>query len=340
MKTLKFKGRSGTCQILIGESFENIGKYCDKEKTIILVDSNVNRLHSQKFSGMRTIIIDAGENSKSHENAANLCRRLLELGADRKTFILCIGGGVVCDLGGFVASTFMRGIKFAYVPTTLLAQADAAIGGKNGINLDHYKNIIGTFTQPKFCLVDTDFLSTLPQNELSNGLAEIIKHGIISDPKLLDFIEKNHSAIFSRDKKTLLRLVEQSIKIKAKIAGADELEAGQRALLNFGHTVGHAIEKVTGIEHGKAIAIGMVAEARLSALKCGFAQKDTERIMHVLKIAGLPTVTDAEPQNLVLAMKKDKKNADGQIRAVVLKKLGSAKLAPAGENELLWALGG
>ena len=258
MKTLTIEGRLGTSKIFTGASAAKLSDLIGERSTIIITDSNVASAHGKTFEGARTIEIEPVEASKTIDSARSVYMRLMKFEFDRDGLIVGIGGGVVCDLAGFVASTYLRGVAFGFVPTTLLAQVDAAIGGKNGVNLEGYKNIIGTFTQPEFVVCDTSYLKTLPADEMRAGLAEALKSGAIGDPALFEMIEAKAGELPRYDGALLTEIVERSAEVKARIVSADEREAGTRRLLNFGHTFGHALERTASMSHGRAVALGMM----------------------------------------------------------------------------------
>ncbi|MGI5865081.1 MAG: 3-dehydroquinate synthase, partial [Myxococcales bacterium] len=256
--------------------------WSEEVKLIIVTDATVRRLHGARFPDAPVIEIGQGEAAKTLTTVASIYERFLELELDRSAFVLAIGGGIVCDVAAFAASTWMRGVPFGLVPTTLIAQADAGIGGKNGVNLREYKNLVGVFRQPSFCLCDTSFLTTLPDRELRCGLAEVIKHGAIADRALFEFVEERAPALLDLAPDALDRVVSDSLRIKAGIVAIDETEQGERRKLNFGHTLGHAIERIAGLPHGEAVSVGMVLAARLSARRGMLEAKDADRLEALL----------------------------------------------------------
>jgi 3-dehydroquinate synthase len=292
-------------------------------------------------------VIPAGEPSKSLEQAARLYDNLVDRGADRHTVVVAVGGGVVGDLAGFVSATFARGLALVMVPTTLLAQVDSAIGGKVGINHPRAKNIIGAFHQPVLTWIDIQTLETLPDRELRCGLAEVVKYGVILDALLFASLEQNAARLLARDEAALRSIVFRSCELKAGVVAEDEREeSGRRAVLNFGHTVGHAIEAVAGydgpFEHGEAVAAGMVAECRL-AQRLGWIGADvTDRVARLLEQLGLPIETPAlDPALLLQAMRRDKKNRGGKLRFVLPRAIGSVELTDlAGEADVAAVLAG
>ncbi len=274
------------------------------------------------------IIVPAGETAKSLKSVQTCYDQLAANRLERKSFIVALGGGVVGDLAGFVAATYLRGIEFVQVPTTLLAQVDSSVGGKTGVNLKAGKNLVGAFYQPKLVLCDLDALKTLPEREFRAGLAEIVKYGIIYDAKLFAQLESNLPKLLRREPKSLAAVIARCCEIKADVVGQDETEGGLRAILNFGHTIGHAIENSSGygkILHGEAIAIGQAAAARLSQEILGLPARDAARIEALLVRAGLPVkmqLNGARRGKLFDAMRLDKKVSNGEIQFVLARKIG------------------
>src|SRR2546430_6292103 len=281
------------------------------------------------------ITVPAGETAKSLRMVASCYDQLAGHRLERKSFVVALGGGVVGDLAGFVAATYSRGIDFVQVPTTLLAQVDSSVGGKVGINLKAGKNLVGAFYQPRFVLCDLDTLETLPVREYRAGLAEIIKYGIIHDVELFRRLEQVMPKMLQRDPDTLSSVVAHCCQIRPAVVGQDETESGLRAILNFGHTLGHALEAVSGYGrflHGEAIAIGQVFAARLSAELLGFPQRDVERIAGLFEKAGLRThirLNPAQREKLFEAMRHDKKVSEGVIRFVLVNKIGQVSFGQA-----------
>ena len=335
MSCIVLNTKSGSqSTIVVGESLESLGCLCPS-KPVIITDSNVLNLYGGRFpESLMVLVMGQGETAKTLETVQGLYGRLLELGGDRSIFILGIGGGIVCDVAGFVASTFLRGVKFGFAATTLLAQTDASVGGKNGVNFAGYKNMVGTINQPEFVLCDTGLLATLPKSELSNGFAEIIKHGCIADEAYFDFLEQNASKAKDLDQEVINTLVEGSVKIKAAVVSRDELEKGERTKLNFGHTFGHALEKVVGVSHGQAVAAGMVLAAKLSAARTGLAENDVARIENLVCAMGLAPVIDADRGRVIDALVKDKKRFGQSLRFVLLKKIGRSTVDEIPLDEL------
>jgi 3-dehydroquinate synthase len=250
----------------------------------------------------------------------------LELGLDRSSLVVGIGGGALCDAVGFAASTYLRGIDFGFVPTTLLAQTDASIGGKNAINVKGFKNIVGTITQPRFVLCDLELLRTLPEDEIRSGFAEIIKHAAIGDARLFDLLVRQKDKALSLDKDILEDVLYRSISVKVKIVAKDETEQNERRKLNFGHTFGHAIESTCGLTHGQSVAIGMSVAAKISTMRKTLSKKEERKLISLIEMYGLPTRIDFDLDQVFDAMRKDKKRYGDDIKLVLLKRIGMAKV--------------
>jgi 3-dehydroquinate synthase len=285
------------------------------------------------------VLLPDGEAHKNQATLDDLLTRLLELRVERSTLLVALGGGVVGDIAGFAAAICQRGMPLVQVPTTLLAQVDSSVGGKTGINHPLGKNLIGAFWQPRAVLIDTDVLATLPDRELRAGIAEVIKYGAIRDARFFSWLEANMPALLARDAAALAHAIEASCAIKAAIVAADERESGERALLNFGHTFGHAIEAAQGYGewlHGEAVAAGMVCAARLSESVCGLSARETQRLAALLAAAKLPT----EPPRISIErwlelMRRDKKVEAGAMRFVLLERTGSASVRAVAEPLLV-----
>ncbi|HZV35991.1 MAG TPA: 3-dehydroquinate synthase [Verrucomicrobiae bacterium] len=277
------------------------------------------------------ITIPAGEKAKSMKIVEACYNQLAGARLERKSFIVALGGGVVGDLAGFVAATYLRGIAFVQVPTTLLAQVDSSVGGKVGVNLKSGKNLVGAFHQPRLVLCDLDTLKSLPAREYRAGLAEVIKYGIIYDAALFEQLERDMPQLLKKDASVLEDVVARCCKIKADVVGQDETESGLRAILNFGHTIGHALEAISGYGkylHGEAISIGQVAAARLSHEVLGLPEDEAQRIEALFERAGLPTharFSRAQLDKLFIAMKLDKKVSGGEIKFVLARKIGKVE---------------
>lgn len=321
-------------KIILGESFTNFEKYLPKKQIILLTDDKVNNLYGNFFTNYPLIEIGQGEHIKNMDTVLSILNKLIDFKADRHTFLLAIGGGIVCDIGGFVASIFMRGIEFGFISTTLLSQVDASIGGKNGVNFLGFKNIIGTFNQPSFVICDFKMLKTLSDNDLSCGFAEIVKHSVIDDEKMFDFLEKNTKKALNLDIQVIEKLILKSIKIKSKIVNKDEKEAGERRKLNLGHTYGHALEKLLKIPHGNAVSIGLVMAATLSVEKGLLNSIDYQRIIELLVALKLPIKADCEQNKIVENLFMDKKRENDRIHFVLINKIGQVTITPLSIDEL------
>lgn len=338
-------------QELLGQAGQFLTKAVSLSRAVVLTHPSIYRLYGQKTleslarAGVKADCIEVpeGESHKSLSDAERIFDRLLELNCDRKSVLVALGGGVIGDLTGFVAATFMRGIPFIQIPTTLLAQVDSSVGGKTAVNLAGGKNLVGVFYQPRVVIVDLETLKTLPADEFRAGMAEIIKYGVIADGKLFDFLDANAEKILRLDPGCLERIVETACAIKARVVEADEREGHYRMILNFGHTLGHAIEALTGYaayKHGEAVAIGMVYAARLSR-ELGMCSDDTcRRIKALVEKFGLPSrVPDLPAEQLIQSMYSDKKTVSQQIRFVLVKNLGSVEIGvPVAETDLKKAL--
>jgi 3-dehydroquinate synthase len=334
MKAIRIHGRTGDSTILVGESIRSLKKYAPLERTVVVTDENVRRLYQKDFPPCKVIEIGSGEKVKTLESVREIYQRLTEIPADRSSFIVGIGGGVVCDIAGFVASTYMRGVKFGFVSTTLLSQVDASVGGKNGVNLGGYKNMVGVFNQPEFVICDLNLLKTLPEKDLLSGFAEIVKHAVIGDPELFSYLEANYERGLSLETEVIQRLVCDSIVIKSSIVNRDEKETGERRKLNFGHTFGHAIEKTAGISHGEAVSAGMVIASELSKKRGYLSPEEAEKIVTLLKKLKLPCRIQIDRSGVLDALKKDKKRNGSSIYFVLLKAIGHAFVEEISINEL------
>ncbi len=300
----------------------------DKNHTIVITDSNLYAAHATFFSQWKNIVIPAGEANKQQSTIDFIIQQLIALEADRKTFLLGIGGGVVTDITGFVAGIYMRGLSFALAPTSILSMVDAAIGGKNGIDVGIYKNLIGLIRQPDFLWYDYAFLITLPQAEWVNGFAEIIKHACIKDLQLFELLEKNNLTSIQNDSNLVSSLIKQNIEIKTNIVVHDEFEKGDRKLLNFGHTIGHAIENLYQLPHGHAISIGMVMAATISEEINQFTSADKQRLIQILHQYHLPTNMPLDKQKVFDILKMDKKRWKDNMHFILLNKIGEAIIQP------------
>ncbi len=297
----------------------------------LITDKNVYNLYANEFSYFKGIkglyIINPGEENKNKDTVFDIYNDMLSKDCNRKTSIVSLGGGVVGDIAGFVASTFMRGLKFINIPTTLMAQCDSSVGGKNGFDFNGYKNIIGTFYQPEFVFVDTNFIHTISCQDYKNGLAEIIKYGFIYDDTFFDYIDANKEQIKKRNEDVINTMVYRSLKIKSDIVCMDEHDNGIRQILNFGHTIGHGIESASNfsIKHGEAVAAGMLIESYLS-LKCSLlSTHEFKRLLDIINYFEMPTYfDDMNEKSIMKSMLKDKKRNDSKINFILPERIGSA----------------
>ena len=328
---------------LLKQAGQLIASRVGRVKCGIVTDENVARHHlavledSLKAAGLlagRAIILKPGEATKSFTQLGPLCERLLELGLERGDLVLPFGGGVIGDLAGFAAGILRRGVRFVQIPTSLLAQVDSSVGGKTGINTPQGKNLIGVFHQPSLVIADTDVLTTLPPREMRAGYAEVAKYGLLGDAAFFGWLEKNWQGVFGNSGPSLTYAIETSVKAKAAIVARDEHETGDRALLNLGHTFGHALESWTGYSdrllHGEGVAIGMCLAYRLSE-QLGLSPKgEAQRVSSHLKTVGLPTrIGDipggkANADELLRLMGQDKKVRQGQLTFILVKGIGQA----------------
>jgi len=334
MNQITLTGKHGTSTVLVGESIGNLAAYLPSGSVFAITDENLFFHYHEHFQNMPVHVMKPGEQSKNIATIEEICRWLMEQGAGRDAFILGFGGGVVCDITGFVASVFMRGVDFGFVATSLLAQVDGSIGGKNGVNLDGYKNIIGTFNQPRFVLCDIKMLHTLPAAEFKNGMAEVIKHALIADREMFYFIKKHHKEILRLKPEAVNYLVKRSVEIKSAIVSADEREQGERRKLNLGHTWGHAVEKTDGVPHGKAVSIGLVFAAGLSVKKGMLTSDERDDILRLLTLFDLPAETQTPTGKIYEILLKDKKKEKKRIHFVLMNGMGKVSVEAIGLAEL------
>lgn len=332
-KTFSFSSANVT--YYLNADFAYLEKLVSKEQAVMVTDENIFAKYQKKFKGWTAIVIKAGEQFKVQATVDNIIQQLIDAGADRKTTLIGVGGGVITDITGYVAGVFMRGVKFCFVPTSVLAMTDAAIGGKNGIDVGLYKNMVGLIRQPQFILYDFSLLKSLPKEEWINGFAEVIKHACIKDAIMFTLLENNKLSFFQKDYTALAKLIQRNALLKTRVVMNDEFENGERKLLNFGHTLGHAIENLYHIPHGHAVSIGMGAACKISEQITGF--KDTDRVVNVLKQYGLPPQFDFDKAETFRILKSDKKKDNQSINYILLKKIGKGDIVslPFAEIETL-----
>lgn len=332
---------------------ENLGAACGAfgfaSRCAILTDSNVGPLFGEKVAGRLaaagfdpiTITVPAGEKSKSMANVESCYDQLAAHRMERRSFVVALGGGVVGDLAGFVAASYLRGIPFVQIPTTLLAQVDSSVGGKVGVNLKAGKNLVGAFYQPKLVLCDLEAFDTLPEREFRAGLAEVIKYGIIRDAGLFEQLERELPKVLARDPALLADIVARCCEIKADVVSQDETETGPRAILNYGHTIGHALEALSSYGaylHGEAISIGQVMASHISMKQTGLPESEFERIKRLFQQAGLPTTVSLGPEQreaLFRAMRLDKKVSNGRVKFVLARGIGRVEHGLEVEESLI-----
>lgn len=322
-------------EILVGGKWELLSGLLPESGVVIITDHNVSRLYGDRFPGFPVFSFSPGEGSKKLEVIEHLANQLLEAGIDRTGFVLAVGGGVVCDVAGFLASVYMRGIRCGYVSTTLLSQVDASTGGKNGVNLGGTKNMLGTIRQPEFVICDPSMLETLPEQEYLSGLAELIKTAIIGDKELFELIERRYDNIMSRDPVLLTQLIAKSVRFKGLVVSEDENETGLRRTLNFGHTFGHAVELQKGLKHGFAVASGMELATAFSLEKGYISHEEKERIISLLKRfvpIGEHDLTDDQLEKIVL---HDKKKTGTDMHFVFTHGIGKVKVEKIPIDEIL-----
>ena len=341
METVKIKLSENSYKVDIGYQFlclETFSELTESKEVLLVYDKNISEsVLSETESILKslsneflTIGLEASEENKSQDSIEAIHNLLLDRGFSRQCVLVGLGGGIICDLCGFAAATYQRGVDFILVPTTLLAQVDASVGGKTAINHAKGKNMIGAFHQPVKVLIDTNFLSTLPEREIKSGMVEMIKHGIIEDQDYFDWLEENLDQITKLEEPIMCEAIKRSVEIKSNIVSQDEKESGVRAILNFGHTFGHGIEligKYKEYNHGEAVALGILSAAKLSQMTEGLSSECVERIYSVFSKAGIrtTTLTEIDAEDLYSAMQSDKKKQGKDLNFIVLEKIGKAK---------------
>ena len=324
MKKQTFRFSNASVDYYFDGSLGRLHEIADPAGTIVITDEHVYQAHAKKISRWNTIVLKPGEEYKNQATVDAIIEKLIEMGADRTSTLVGLGGGVITDITGYVASVYMRGIRFGFVPTTVLAMVDASIGGKNGIDVGVYKNMVGVIRQPAFLMHDVSLLKSLPDTEWRNGFAEIIKHACIKDAALFRKLEGGSVSAYRKNKQALLQLIRRNALLKTKVVQQDEFESGDRKLLNFGHTLGHAIENMYELSHGQAISIGMTYACHISEQFTGFRQ--TERVTQLLSRYGLPTYADFDKKKAFEILKKDKKKTKAEMSYVLLDKIGKGRI--------------
>jgi 3-dehydroquinate synthase len=326
MKKNRFRFSGKPVDYYFNTPFARLSEIVDKAKTVLITDEHVFKAHQRLFKGWDTIVLKPGEAFKVQRTVDEVIDQLITLGADRLTQLVGVGGGVVTDITGYVAGIYMRGIPVGFVPTSLLAMVDASIGGKNGIDVGLYKNMVGLIRQPSFLLFDPALLKTLPLAEWQNGFAEIIKHACIKDAAMFKHLQQYKIRDFQKDPSLLAALIERNVRIKTRVVVQDEFEQGDRKLLNFGHTLGHAIENMYALSHGQAISIGMVYAAKISEQIIGY--KDSAKLESLLQQYGLPTSWAFDARAAFQVLQKDKKKAGKNMQYILLEKTGKGIVYP------------
>ena len=352
MKIIKVKTDSKNYEINLGHNFLcsiPIKKLVSNKDVFIIFDRKVpearlkdfeKNLKKSKVKSIQIIKISATENNKNFSYLSKIYDFLIKNKFSRDCLIIGIGGGITCDITGFVASTFLRGVKFILIPTTLLSQVDASIGGKTGVNHKGFKNMIGTFNQPEKVIIDTKFLNSLSKIEILCGFMEILKHGLIADREFFLWLEKKLSKILSLNPQFIEKAIRRSIEIKAEIVFQDEKEKGLRAILNFGHTFGHALEtagKNKIYSHGEAVGLGMLAATKLSELVLSLDEKFSDSIYQVIKNSGMNVnlKQKVSAKKLIKLMQSDKKKKEGELQFILLKKIGQATIKKVKKIDLV-----
>jgi 3-dehydroquinate synthase len=332
MKKLTYKFGSSSTDFYFAHGISHLKTITDPATTIIITDENVYNAHEKRFKNWNTMVLQAGEEFKIQATVDKIVDNLIKMEADRKTTLVGVGGGVITDITGYAASVYMRGIRFGFIPTSVLGMVDASIGGKNGIDVGVYKNLVGIIRQPSFILHDMVFLNSLPEEEWQNGFAEIIKHACIKDAVMFSELEAKSLKHYRSRQKSICELVQRNAMIKAAVVKKDEFEKGDRRLLNFGHTLGHALENQYELSHGQAISIGMTYACHISEQLTGF--KQTEQVVNVLQQYGLPTYTSFNKQKVFNVLKMDKKRERKEMNYVLLNKIGKGVVKSIPLNQL------
>ena len=329
-KQFTFYVASGECEIRIGEARSNVQGFLSATRYVVIAEVAVADkgplLLPLETKPRSVITIAGGESCKCLSAAESLYAQLLSHEVDRATVCVAIGGGALLDLAGFVAATYLRGLRLVSIPTTLLAQVDASVGGKNGVDFHGFKNIIGTVRQPACVVLDVNSLVSLPEQEFVSGLAEVVKAAVIADTRFFEWLETHLAEILRRDRNTLEELVSRSVQIKLEIVGKDELELGERRKLNYGHTVGHAVELAAHLRHGEAISIGMTLEARFAVSQKWQSEQSLVRLRKLLESMGLPVDLTIKRDELLKALVNDKKREGETLHLPVVSEIGHSHI--------------
>ncbi len=350
MKKIKVRSASGTYEILCGRgvatrSARAVARLAEHSAVFLISSPRVWKHLGARieriFKGVHraTILFDDREAAKNLSTVEKACRQLVRAGADRRSLLVAVGGGVVGDVAGFVAASYARGIGLVHIPTTLVAQVDSAVGGKTGVNLPEGKNLVGAFYPAKLVIADPELLRTLPLREFCSGIYEIIKYGVIGDAKLVQFLEQRLDKLLRRDPAALNFVIGRSVSQKARVVSLDERESGLREILNFGHTFAHALESVTRYRkylHGEAVGWGMLAATKLAVASGLLSAQDSRRIMHLIaRVGPLPPWPGASPSRLTAAMQADKKTRAGRLRFVLPERIGKVRCGVEADPQVL-----
>ena len=311
-------------------------KIVQQKNTVVITDEHVFAGHQKALKSWNSIVLKAGEEYKVQATVDSVIQQLIDMRVDRTWNLVGIGGGVITDMTGYIASVYLRGIAFGFVPTTILGMVDAAIGGKNGIDVGLHKNMVGTINQPQFLLYDVSLLKTLPDSEWRNGFAEVIKHAAILDGTFFKELEKRNLSFFQKNKPALQKLIQRNALLKTKVVKEDEFEKGKRRLLNFGHTLGHALEKQYELMHGEAVAIGMAFASKLSAEMLGF--RGTDKVIKLIDKYGLPMTAGYNKQKVFDVLVIDKKREGELLNFILLEKIGKAVIQKITLQEIYKAI--
>lgn len=329
---------TGTVDYYLNTSYSQLLQIAPPAGCIIVTDQHINRHYADLFSNYRVLSIKAGESSKNWETLQLLAAKLASFEAHKKTTLIGIGGGVITDITGFLASVYMRGVSCGFVPTSLLGMVDAAIGGKNGINIGLHKNMTGAIRQPRFILYDISFLTTLPDEEWSNGLAEVIKYGCITEPGILDLLQQYNLQVLQQKPEQLNRVISGCIDQKNRIVQADEQETGERKILNFGHTAGHAFETIYQLPHGQAVGLGMLVALIASEQQLNLDPGIRNRIKGLLQQYNLPVTLRFDVDKVMETLRMDKKRDSDHIDFILLESTGKAVITPLSFDNIRTAL--
>lgn len=326
MKEIILEAASGRSRIIVGHGLPPIDSFCEGKKPVVVTSERIYQIYQQRLSSFDCVVLPEGEVAKSVDGLTSLYHEFCKRKLERGSYIVSFGGGVISDVTGFAAATYLRGVKFGAVATTLLSQVDASIGGKNGINFEGYKNLIGTIRQAEFCLCDTSYLSTLPARELYCGFAEIIKHAAIVNAELFAYLEAQSTNALALVPECITKIVCDSIAIKADIVRRDEAEQNERRLLNFGHTFGHGIEALYHLPHGECVALGMVVAAKLSHKKGLLNAADLSRLVALIERYNLPSAYPFSLRDVMKMIELDKKRVDDGIMMILLERIGVSRI--------------